>query len=154
MKVGCQKRIPVGEMPLHKTRQIFGVYNWLDDTVVTRFTDQENSETFVAFLEYILLEVYPTQPIVWIMDNATWHRSLMVQAALSVFEQRVMFCYLPAYCSDLNLIERFWGHLKQQACANHPFADFDTKFAAIQAILEIQNTPSHSDRFHLSKDFQ
>ena len=35
-----------------------------------------------------------------------------------------------------------------------PFADFDTTFAAIQAVLDIQNIPTHPERFHLSKDFQ
>jgi transposase len=154
MKAGQQKRIPVGEMPLHKTRQVFGAYSRRDDTIVTMFSEQENSETLVAFLERVLLHAYPTRPLVWVMDNASWHHSVMSQAAMSLFEQRVPFGYLPAYCSDLNLLERFWNHLKQQACANRPFADFDAKFAAIQAILAIQNTPEHPDRFHLSEDFQ
>jgi hypothetical protein len=49
----------------------------------------------------------------------------------------------------------FWNHLKQQACAHWPSGDFAAKFAAVQeAILDIQNTPKHPDRFHLSKDFQ
>jgi transposase len=154
MKAGQQKCIPVGNMPLRKTWHVFGAYNWRDDTLVTMLSEHENSETFVAFLEHVLLEVCPTQPIVWVMDNASWHLSAMSQAALSLFEQRVLFCYLPAYCSDLNLLERFWNHLKQQACANRPFADFDAKFAAVLAILDIQNTPAHPDRFHLSKEFR
>jgi transposase len=28
-----------------------------------------------------------------------------------------MVVWLPSYCSDLKLIERFWRHLKDLACA-------------------------------------
>jgi len=40
------------------------------------------------------------------------------QAALSLFEDRVLVFWLPPYCADLNPIERYWRHLKDLACAN------------------------------------
>ena len=117
MQRGQQKRIrafSVSERSYH----LMGAYDWRTDQVFSQAVERKNSQTFIQFLEYLLVECFPTRKIVLVMDNASYHRSKTVQAALSLFEPRVRVFWLPKYCPTLNPIERFWRHLKDLACAN------------------------------------
>lgn len=84
------------------------------------------------------------------MDNMAYHRSAATLAALSLFEHRVMVVWLPAYCSDLNLIERFWRHLKDLACANKLEASLEYLVKSVECSLNNQNDPAYPYRFQLS----
>jgi hypothetical protein len=57
---------------------------------------QENSDTFVAFIEQ-LLEEYPNQHLILVMDNASYHHSATVQSALSLYQDRILVIWLPKY---------------------------------------------------------
>ena len=129
-----------------------GAYNWLTDTVTWQAVSWKNSEFFIAFLEFLLVTVYPVGRIVLVMDNVSYHRSAATLAALSLFEHRVMVVWLPAYCSDLNLIERFWRHLKDLACANKLEAGLENLVTSVECSLNNQNDPAFPYRFQLSKD--
>jgi transposase len=114
----------------------------------------KNSEFFIAFLEFLLVSVYPVGRIVLVMDNVAYHRSAATLAALSLFEHRVMVVWLPAYCSELNLIERFWRHLKDLACANKLEAELEHLVSSVECSLTNQNDPAYPYRFQLSKDLR
>lgn len=44
----------------------------------------------------------PARPVVIVLDNASYHRSVEAQAALTFFEADQLFSWwLPPYCSDL-----------------------------------------------------
>jgi putative transposase len=102
-------------------------------------------------LEHLLVKQYPTGPVVVVLDNAPYHKSAASLAALSLFEHRVWFFWLPPYCSSLNLIERFWRHLKDNVCVNKLFPDITALLAATRACLLAQNDLSNSHRFSFSK---
>jgi transposase len=55
------------------------------------------------------------------------------------------------YCSELNVIERFWRHLKQSACANRLFETIQELLDSVDKALPIQNDLLHYDRFLFSK---
>ena len=93
------------------------------------------------------------KPIVLVMDNASYHKSQLTQAVLAYFEDRSMTVWLPPYCSDLNPIERFWRHLKEQACANRLFKEMSEILDSVDKVLELQNNLNHSDRFLFCKTF-
>ena len=95
---------------------------------------------------------YPTGRVVLVMDNASYHKSASVLAALSLFEHRVMVIWLPPYCSDLNPIERFWRHLKDVACANKLENNIEDVQAAVVKILNEQNNRASTLRFRVSKN--
>jgi transposase len=78
----------------------------------------KNSDGFLAFLEELLVNTYSTQPVILVMDNASYHYRAAVRAALSWFAHRVRGFWLPQDCPERNAIERFWRHLKQTAWAN------------------------------------
>lgn len=152
MKIGEQKRIPATQPGEKQKRHVFGGYNWLKNTITWTTAQTKNSATFIAFLEDLLVKNYPTGRVVLVMDNASYHKSASALAALSLFEHRVMFVWLPPYCSDLNPIERFWRHLKDLACANKLQDNMDAVMQNVEKIMTNQNVSTSLLRFHVSKD--
>jgi transposase len=152
MKRGSQKRIPTPGRP--QRHHLFGAYNYVDDTVTYLSARRKNSESFIAFVEQLLVTHYPDQPVVVVLDNASYHTSAAALAALSLFEQRVWFFWLPPYCSTLNPIERFWQHLKGNACADKLFPNLSDLVSTVERHLLAQNDPYNAKRFTISKLIQ
>ena len=152
MKIGEQKRIPAIQVGSKQHQHIFGAYNWRSDRISWTTARTKNSAYFIAFLEHLLVDVYPTGRVVLVMDNAAYHKSASALAALSLFEHRVMVIWLPPYCSDLNPIERFWRHLKDLACANKLQDSIQDVVQATDHILNEQNNPKSTLCFHVSKN--
>lgn len=152
MKMGEQKRIPLPANQ-HKQRcHVFGAYNWLNDHIDWMISQRKNSETFITFLEHLLVDKYPTGRLVLVLDRASYHKSAAALAALSLFEQRILIVWLPAYCTELNPIERFWRHLKDLACANQLWSCLDEVIEKVEQVLHQQNTKDAELRFVLSKN--
>jgi len=99
----------------------------------------------------LLVESYPTGRIVLIMDNVSYHKSAAVLAALSLFEHRLLVIWLPPYCPELNLIERYGKHLKELACVNKLHDSIDDVLASAVFMLTQQNDPSSIFRLSFSK---
>jgi putative transposase len=153
MKRGQQRRLPAASGP-QDFHHVIGGYNWCTDQVSYLTTSSKNSERFIAFLEHLLLAVYPHQTVVLVMDNVSYHRSRAVKAALSLFEHRVRVVFLPVYCPDLNMIERFWRHLKDLVSVNRLFPSLQTLIDQIHSIMSIQNERTHPLRLTFLKDFR
>ena len=145
MKRGQQKRIPAFTSPNH-SYHLIGAYLWAKDQVFTQAVERKNSQTFIQFLEYLLIEQFPTQKIILVLDNASYHKSRASLAALSLFEPRVKVFWLPKYCPNLNLIERFWRHLKDLACANKLDLTIDNLANRVDEILSFQNSNDHHSK--------
>jgi transposase len=88
-----------------------GVQSWKTERISRKVADWKNSQTFLEFIEYRLVECYPTGRFVLVLDNVLYHKSAAVLTALSLFEHRLLVIW-PPYCPELNLIERYWKHLK------------------------------------------
>ena len=112
----------------------------------------QRGETFITFLEHLLVDKYPTGRLVLVLDRASYHKSAAALAALSLFEQRILIVWLPAYCTELNPIERFWRHLKDLACANQLWSCLDEVIEKVEQVLHQQNTQVDEHRFMLSKN--
>jgi transposase len=152
MKRGQQKPIPApGQQQRH---HVYGAYSWRDDTVTWITAKKRNSENFIAFLEHLLMERYPTGRVVLVLDNAPIHTSYATQAALSLFEHRALIVWLPVYCSTLNPIERYWRHLKDTICVNKLFPSLDDLIDAIENELARQNELANVSRFSFLKSEQ
>jgi transposase len=152
MKRGVQKRIPLPANQEKKHCHVFGAYNWISDQIEWIIAQRKNSETFITFLEHLLVEKYPTGRIVLVLDRASYHKSAAAWAALSLFEHRIMIIWLPAYCTELNPIERFWRHLKDLACANQLWSSLEEVIEKVEQVLHQQNAPDYEYRFELSKN--
>lgn len=152
MKRGQQKHIPTPGV--QQRMHLFGAYRWEEDTLVWTTAQRKNSQAFIEFLEHLFVECYPTGRFILVLDNASIHKSAASLAALSLFEHRVKVIWLPAYCSELNPIERFWRYLKEQVCINKLYPSMvDLVQAVIEQLLR-QNDCQRSDRFSLLKFMQ
>jgi hypothetical protein len=152
MKRGQQKCIPALHPGTKQHGHLFGAYCWNDDTVDWQVADWKNSQTFIKFIEYLLVEKYPTGCIVLVMDNVSYHKSAAVLAALSLFEHRVLVIWLPPYCPELNLIERYWRQLKDLACANKLHDTIQAVLASAEYFLAEQNICTSQYRLTFSKE--
>ncbi len=152
MKVGQQKQVPATQPSGKQHRHLFAGYHWQTDCVTWTTALTKNTATFIAFLEALLVKRYPTERLVLVLDNGSYHKSAATLAALSLFEDRVAVIWLPPYCSELNVIERFWRFVKDQACANHLEDQIEAVLASAEKVMTRQNDPTADVRFHVSKN--
>jgi transposase len=150
MKQGQQKVLPMpsGQREYH---YLAGALNWRTQAIACQTLSGMNSEALMVYFEWLLTVVYPTQRIVLVLDNASFHHSQALQAALALFEARLLVVWLPPYSPDLNPIERFWKHLKANACANKLYPSLDQLIASVFEFIACQNQPDHELRLSFSK---
>jgi len=129
-----------------------GVIDWMTSQVWCQTIPRLSSEHLIRFFEWIFLDIYPDDRIVLVMDNARSHHAKAMKAFLSLFEHRVMVIWLPPYSPDMNLIERFWKHLKQRVTANRLFADVPAMVRAIHTEIVHQNCLDYPFRFSFSNN--
>ena len=145
-KRGQQPLIPaaVGKPPAH---HIFGGFNWSNGTISWTLAGRRNSDSFIHWLEHLMEDCDPTKQIVLIMDNASFHHSAAARAAIALYEPRLLAIYLPPYAPNLNPIERYWRHLKDQVCAHKLYPNMDALRDAIVKELKRQNDVSNIYRY-------
>jgi transposase len=88
------------------------------------------------------------------MDNASYHHSKAVRAALSLYEDRLLVIWLPKYSPFLNPIERFWLHFKQLAGANRLHRSLKDLQHSVDDVMQQQNTLHHPNRLRLLDKFR
>jgi len=144
MKRGKQKRIATpGQQKWH---HLIGAYNWRTGEVITMTFEKKNSLAFCDFLEHLMNTVTSDKPIVYVLDNASYHHSKVSEAMIAYYEDRSWAFWLPPYCSNLNSIERFWKHLKANACANRLFLTIEEVVDSVDKVLSSQNDFHSSER--------
>jgi len=151
MRRAERKLVPAPGSPQYL--HVFGGYNWHTGRVSYRTAAHKNSETFVAFLEHLLVE-YPRQHLIVVMDNASYHHSKTAQAAFSLLEDRILVIWLPKYSPFLNPIERFWLHFKQLTVANRLHRSLVELQRSVDEVMQQQNTLGHPNRLRLLDKFR
>lgn len=145
MKRGKQRRIATpGQQKWH---HLIGAYNWRTGEIIYTLCEKKNSDTFCEFLEHLMNSVSSDKPIVYVLDNASYHHSKQSEAMIAYYEDSSWAYWLPPYCSDLNPIERFWKHLKDLACANRLYQDISEVVNSVVNVLIAQNDFDSSERF-------
>ena len=77
-----------------------------------------------------------SRPTVLVLDNATVHRSKLVQAKRREWKQKgLRLLFLPPYCPHLNLIETLWRQVKYRWLEPEAYADFRTLCQSVTDIL-------------------
>jgi len=67
-----------------------------------------------VFLEELAEEI--KEDFILIMDGAGWHKSKDL-----IIPENIQIEILPPYCPELNLVERFWKHIKDNTIKNKVF---------------------------------
>ena len=112
--VGQQVRIPTPGTNV--SRALFGALEIRTGQWTYLVREHMRKEDFVAFLEHLLV-VYPTNPLIVIVDNYSSHTAGVVKSWL-MDHPRLQLFYLPTHCSHLNPVEQIWLRLKGQIAAN------------------------------------
>lgn len=123
--VGQQIRVPTPGTNV--SRVLFGALNIRTGQWTYLVRERMFKEDFIAFLEHLLV-VYPSGPIILILDNFSSHTAHLVQEWLEA-HPRLQLYYLPKYCSHLNPVEGIWLQLKDKIAANR-------LYSSMQLLLE------------------
>lgn len=154
MKRGQQKKLPAFATSQREYLHLFGAYNWATNQVHTLAVERKNSDSFITFLEQLFVQLYPIGRVVLVLDNASYHHSAAVGAMLSLFQHRLYVFWLPAYCPELNLIERFWLFLKATATANKLFTSRALLQDNVMRVVAQQNNLNCPTRMLFSNYFR
>ena len=91
-----------------------------------------------------------------ILDNASIHRTKMIQPFLRTHAEQLELVFLPPYSPQLNLIEGLWAWLKKSVIYNLFFSSVAELRAAVKLFIgEISKQPLHIvDRFETVDSFE
>ena len=128
---------PIGQQPevpapgQNEKKVIYGAVDYATGKLAYTVADRKCGVEFVAFL-IMVLSKYAGKKIRMVCDNARFHTSKAVMEFLEANKEKIEICWLPAYCPDLNLIERLWGHLKRTVLANELYRTIDDLVSAFR----------------------
>jgi transposase len=135
----------------HGTLDIFAALNVATGKVITRCTKQHRTKEFVEFLREIDKNVPGDLEVHLVLDNLSTHRAPAVQRWL-VRHPRFQLHFTPTYSSWLNLVERFFGLLTQEALRRGSHASVAALRSAIVDYVEAHNQEAKPFRWTKSAD--
>ena len=102
-----------------------------DDQFYCRFYDKVNTQSFADFLVHTYIEY---GPFVIFLDNASYHKSKILQGFLNGMDKRIIVEYFPTYTPELNPTE---GQCKsiRKATGNRLYETPDVMKASIRKML-------------------
>jgi transposase len=122
----------------HGTLDLFAALNVATGKVLTRCKRQHRSLDFVAFLREIDEQVPAPLEIHVVVDNLSAHKSPVVKRWL-LRNPRFHLHFTPTYASWLNLVERFFGLLTDEALRRGSHTSIPQLRAAILAYVAAHN---------------
>jgi transposase len=122
----------------HGTLYLFAALNVATGKVIARCKRQHRSQDFLAFLREIDDSVEENLDIHVILDNLSAHKAQIVHRWL-VRHPRVHLHFTPTYSSWLNLVERFFGLLTEEALKRGSHSSIPELRAAILAYVNAHN---------------
>lgn len=137
---GQNRRVPV-----------FGALDAMTGEVSAMITAKKRSGEFLDFLKWLLDDVYSDREHVYLfLDNCSIHHTKAVQKFMDDHRNRLTVIWNATYAPNLNLIERFWGHLKRSAIHNYYFQTVENLEKAImQAVRKLNRQKNHPLRLRL-----
>lgn len=96
---------------------------------------RKDETTFMAFLEQLLQALPPGEPLVVVLDNAGYHKSLAMREWWRAHAAQLQPFFLPAYTPQLNLIERLWRYLKDKLACHRWWNDLARLQQAAETLL-------------------
>lgn len=144
----------VGEQPVvpsagHNRRvPVFGGLDASTGVLTLHLAQGKRTADFVAFLK-LLLARYAGRHVFLFLDNCSIHSARAAQRFFADHRSAITPIWNAPYTPELNLIERYWGHLKAKAIHNYYFETVENLETAIRQAVTAMNR-SRSLRLHLS----
>lgn len=139
----------------NKKLHLFGALNFATNRVDYQVSTRKTQWAMETFLLKLFTESYPTDFLVLVMDSVSYHQTPLIARVLAEYAHRVFVLWLPKYCPELSLIERFWEHMKQVVFDNYYFGDESNLEEAVHLFFKEHNTQPPSNLtidFRLSKN--
>ncbi|MBD2700510.1 transposase, partial [Spirosoma sp. BT702] len=100
------------------------------------YSGPTTAQAFIHFVDDWIRQCPPQGKPVLVLDNVSFHRSAEVMARQKHWAtQQVYLQYLPAYGSELNLIEILWHRLKHEWLRLADYASSQSLRKAVERIL-------------------
>jgi transposase len=115
----------------NQKRVLYGGLDLCTGALTTHWAPTKSGTHFIAFL-HVLLAAYAGQKIILITDNGSFHHTKATDLFLAAHRDQIEVKWLPAYCPDLNDIERTWRSLKRSHASNFLFNSLDSLVANVQ----------------------
>jgi len=90
----------------------FGSINLKNGQFIASFHERGNAEATIVHLQKVRAVYESHIPLAFIMDNATWHKTLKVKEFCK--NNNITLLFLPPYSPEYNPIERVWSFLKSK----------------------------------------
>jgi DDE superfamily endonuclease len=146
------------EIPAAGTNQkihLFGALNFATNHVCYQISESKTQWQMETFLLALLTECYPDEYLVLVLDSVSYHQTELIENLLQDYDTRIFVLWLPKYCPELSLIERFWEYMKQVVFNNYYFGEVANLVQAAHLFFEEHNTNPEADfsiAFRLSKN--
>lgn len=137
---GCQPVVPVTGQ--RTTVKVFGCVDVHAARFLYRREEVFNTVTYLGFLEQIARHYYP-RPVIWIQDNASYHKHGDVWAWFSEHRHWWEVVNLPPYSPEFNATERLWHHTRMTGTHNRYFTSQEELNATLTRVFRsMQRQPS------------
>lgn len=133
------------------TLDLFAALNVATGEVIARCKQQHRAQDFVAFLRELDEHVEPDLEIHVVIDNLSAHKAPPVHRFM-LRNPRVHLHFTPTYSSWLNLVERFFGLLTEQALRRGSHTSIPKLREAILAYVASHNERSKPFRWTKTAD--
>lgn len=120
---------------------VFGALEPATGQALTVTAEHRTSAHFIRFLDQ-LVQQWPHDEIILILDNLSIHKTLDVRLWLLAHE-RVRFLFQPTYSPWLNLIEPWWKTLRSLALKGRCFENLEQILTAIDSATSYWNCYRH-----------
>jgi transposase len=114
---------------------VYGAVEYASGRIVHQLSDEKGEMAFMTFLEQLAGTFPAEEPLVVVLDNASYHKSYTLRAWWQQHADRLQPLWLPAYSPQLNLIERLWRHLKDKLACHRWWNDVDRLKQATDTFL-------------------
>lgn len=135
---------------------VYGGLDYATGQVIWQHSVEKGTDAFAAFLAHLVATLPADEPVVVVLDNASYHKSHALKEQWQRDDHRLQPFFLPAYSPQLNLIERLWRYLKAKLANHRWWHELDRLQQATDALLGHLTVHFHSDEepaFQLVQDF-
>lgn len=118
--------------PTRKSVALFGAVNLRNGKMAHQFAFTFNALVFERFLKKLLRHRSRSRRMVVVLDNASYHRALVLSHLLEKKQDVLQLMFLPPYSPELNPIERVWKLTRRLCTHNHYFQELDDLLLAVK----------------------
>ncbi|HLC57273.1 MAG TPA: IS630 family transposase [Candidatus Nanoarchaeia archaeon] len=109
------------------------------------FYTSANSLTYLAFLDHFVKQISKRKKYVFLLDNASYHKSSVVKEYFYSLNKNIKVEFFPPYSPELNPTEACWKGIRQNVTNSTYYPTLDSMQESIENFLK-----GYFFRFNLS----